>query len=223
MATQEQALAARLDELRGLIAAWPGLAAHADAPLLEDALVLLGLLGDARSVIDVGSGGGLPGIPLKLARPDIELTLLESNQRKAAFLVHACARLGIPAAVVRLRAEDAGHDSRLREAFDAAVARAVASLPVLAELCLPLVRVGGRLLAMKVQSGAELELAREALATLGGRHEETVATPSELRTHGEVLIIRKISPTPAGYPRRAGVPARRPLGAPERKPSNAPS
>jgi 16S rRNA (guanine527-N7)-methyltransferase len=135
-----------------MISEWPGLVARPDPGLIEDCLVLLEHLGDARKVVDVGSGGGLPGLPLKIVRPDLELTLIEADQDKAAFLVHACAQLALDGVeVVARRAEDAGHDPRLREAFDVAVARALAPLPVLAELCLGLVRVGGRLLAQKTE------------------------------------------------------------------------
>src|SRR4029077_5587929 len=141
-----------LVELAKLISEWPGLVAHTDIALIEDCLVLVPHLGRARKVVDVGSGGGLPGIPLKIARPDLELSLIEADQDKAAFLVHACAALGLDGVeVIARRAEEAGHDPRLRESFDLAVARALAPMPVLAELCLGLVRVGGRLLAQKTE------------------------------------------------------------------------
>src|SRR5713101_4790114 len=143
----------KLDQLARLISAWPGLMARSDRALIDDGLVLLDHLGDARSLVDVGSGAGLPGIPIKIARPDLEVALIEADQAKAAFLVHACAALGLENIhVVARRAEDAGHDPALREAFDVAVARALAPLPVLVELCLPLVRVGGRLLAQKTEA-----------------------------------------------------------------------
>jgi len=104
-----------------MISEWPGLVARAGPALIEDCLVLVPHLGAARKVVDVGSGGGLPGIPLKIVRPDLELTLIEADQEKAAFLVHACARLGLDGVeVVARRAEEAGHDPRLREAFDLA-------------------------------------------------------------------------------------------------------
>jgi len=127
--------------------------ARPDRALVDDGLVLLEYLGEAHRLVDVGSGAGLPGLPIKIARPDLDVTLIESDQAKAAFLVHACAALGLEhVEVVARRAEEAGHDPRLREAFDVAVARALAPLPVLVELCLPLVRVGGRLLAQKTQA-----------------------------------------------------------------------
>jgi 16S rRNA (guanine527-N7)-methyltransferase len=85
----------KLDQLAKMISEWPGLVARPDPRLIEDCLVLIDYLGDARKVVDVGSGGGLPGIPLKIVRPELELTLIEADQAKAAFLVHACAQLGL--------------------------------------------------------------------------------------------------------------------------------
>ena len=140
----------RLSELARLISEWPGLVSVPADHLVEDSLVLLEHLGDAKTLVDVGSGGGLPGLPLKIVRPDIAVTLVEADSGKAAFLVQACARLGLTdVEVLARRAEDVGHDARYRESFDVAVARALAPLPTLVELCLPLVRIGGRLLAQK--------------------------------------------------------------------------
>src|SRR5205823_7291988 len=116
----------KLGELARLIAAWPGLAAGPTDGLVEDCLVLVDHLGDARRLVDVGSGGGLPGLPLKIVRPDLEVTLIEADQAKAAFLVQAAARLVLrDVEVVAMRAEDAGHDPRYRDSFDVAVARAL--------------------------------------------------------------------------------------------------
>ncbi len=201
----------KLDQLVRLIAAWPGLMARPDRALVDDGLVLLEYLAEARRLVDVGSGAGLPGIPIKIARPDLEMTLIEADQAKAAFLVHACAALGLEhVEVVARRAEEAGHDPRLREAFDIAVARALAPLPVLVELCLPLVRVGGRLLAQK--TGAEAAApAAHAIELLGGELSGVLAAPSAARSAGTVVVIDKVRHTPSLYPRRAGVPARRPL------------
>jgi 16S rRNA (guanine527-N7)-methyltransferase len=194
-----------------MISEWPGLVARPDPGLIEDCLVLIEYLGDARKVVDVGSGGGLPGLPLKIARPDLELTLIEADQDKAAFLVHACAQLGLEGVeVVARRAEDAGHDPLLREAFDVAVARALAPLPVLAELCLGLVRVGGRLLAQKTESEGT-GAGERAIEIMGGRLIAVHASPSDARRAGTVVVIEKVRPTPDAYPRRPGVPNRKPL------------
>src|ERR1700674_3912045 len=135
---------------------------------VADSLVLLDHLGDAKKVVDVGSGGGLPGLPLKIVLPGLSVTLVEADQAKAAFLVRACAALGLrDVQVLARRAEELGRDPHYRESFDVAVARAVAPMPVLAELCLPLVRVGGRLLAQKTDSD-DLTSARHAIDVLGG-------------------------------------------------------
>ncbi|HVD01114.1 MAG TPA: 16S rRNA (guanine(527)-N(7))-methyltransferase RsmG [Candidatus Dormibacteraeota bacterium] len=199
--------------LFNLISSWPGLVARPDRALIDDSLVLLDFLppGPLR-VIDVGSGGGLPGLPLKIARPELRLTLLEANRRKAAFLVQAAARLGLDGVeVVAERAETAGHDPRYREAFDFALARAVAAMPVLAELCLPLVAVGGRLLAMKTAATAEAAAAEAAIRRLGGELLGVGAAASEARSLGEVVVVAKVAPTPTEFPRRPGLPGRRPL------------
>ena len=201
----------KLDQLAKMISEWPGLVARPDPRLIEDCLVLIDYLGDARKVVDVGSGGGLPGIPLKIVRPELELTLIEADEAKAAFLVHACAQLGLEGVeVVARRAEDAGHDPRLRESFDVVVARALAPMPVLAELCLGLVRVGGRLLAQKTES-EDLEAAGHAIDIMGGALTAVHGTPSAARKGGTVVVIDKVRPTPAAYPRRPGVPTRKPL------------
>ncbi|TME17224.1 MAG: 16S rRNA (guanine(527)-N(7))-methyltransferase RsmG [Chloroflexi bacterium] len=195
-----------------LLAAWPGLLGRPDLELVEDSLVLLDFLPESGRVIDVGSGGGLPGLPLKLARPALDLTLLESNGRKAAFLQQVVASLALSGVlVVRARAEAAGRLPAHREAYDIAVVRALAPMPVLAELCLPFVRVGGRLLAMKAHAEAEVRLALPAIEKLGGRLREVAPAPSAARSSGVVVVVSKERSTPAEYPRRAGLPARRPL------------
>jgi 16S rRNA (guanine527-N7)-methyltransferase len=201
----------KLGELARLIEAWPGLAAGPTDGLVEDCLVLVEHLGDARRLIDVGSGGGLPGLPLKIARPDLEVVLVEADGDKAAFLIQACARLGLQGVeVVSRRAEEAGHDPRLREAFDLAVARALAPMPVLAELCLSFVRIGGRLLAQKTEA-EDVAAAARAIEVLGGAPARVVPAPSTARKSGTVVIVEKVRRTPDTYPRRAGLPARKPL------------
>ena len=194
------------EEFSRLLTTWPGMVSGPPGPLVEDCLVLLDHLGDARSLVDVGSGGGMPGIPLKIARPDLRVVLVEADRRKAAFLVHAAARLDLDVEVVAERAEIAARGP-WREAFDVAVCRALAPMPALAELCLPFVRVGGRLLAMK----AQVEEAGEAIAVLGGGPAEIVPAPSAARERGVVVAVPKLAATPDAYPRRPGLPARRPL------------
>ena len=194
-----------------MISEWPGLVSRPAAELVDDSLVLLEHLGDARTVVDVGSGGGLPGLPLKIARPDLNLTLVEADQAKAAFIVRTCAALGLHGVeVLARRAEAVGRDPLYRETFDLVVARALVPMPVLAELCLPLVRVGGRLLAQKTES-EDLAIAAHAIEILGGALRRVVAAPSAVRTAGTVVIIDKVRSTPSAYPRRPGVPARKAL------------
>src|SRR5260370_2453493 len=172
----------KLDQLVQLISVWPGLMARPDRALVDDGLVLLESLGEAHRLVDVGSGAGLPGLPIKIARPDLDVTLIESNQAKAAFLVHACTALGLEhVEVVGRRAEEAGHDPRLREAFDVAVARALAPLPVLVELCLPLVRVGGRLLPQQTEAEDPAAAVR-AIQPLACELSGVEAAPSAART-----------------------------------------
>ena len=197
----------KLQELARLISEWPGLVSRPADELIEDSLVLLEHLGEADKVVDVGSGGGLPGLPLKIALPGLDMTLIEADQTKAAFLVSACSALGLRGVeVVAKRAEEVGQDPRYRESFDVAVARALAPMPVLVELCLPLIRVGGRLLAQKTET-EDLDGARRAIDVLGGALNSAVAAPSAARSAGTVVDHRQapahaagLSP-PAGHPR----------------------
>ena len=201
----------KLVELARLISEWPGLVSGPAGELIADSLVLLDHLAEAGRVVDVGSGGGLPGLPLKIVLPGLSLTLVEADQAKAAFLVRACAALGLrEVEVVARRAEEVGQDPLYRESFDVALARALAPMPVLVELCLPLVRVGGRLLAQKTE-GENLDAARRAIETMGGKLDRVVAAPSAARGTGTVVIVDKVRPTPPAYPRRPGVPSRKPL------------
>jgi 16S rRNA (guanine527-N7)-methyltransferase len=210
-ARSEQWIRAQLVELARLISGWPGLTSRPPDELIADSLVLLEHLGEGETLIDVGSGGGLPGLPLKIARPGLSVTLVEADQAKAAFLVRACAALGLAdVEVLARRAEEVGQDARYREHFDVAVARALAPMPVLAELCLPLVRVGGRLLAQKTAT-EDLAAGARAIDALGGALSRVVDAPTAARSSGTVVIVEKVRPTPAVYPRRPGLPARRPL------------
>ncbi len=165
------------------------------------------------SLIDIGSGAGFPGIPLKILHPSLRLTLVESVGKKAAFLGHIVERLALDdVTVLDSRAEVVGHDPQHREQYDVATARAVAGLRVLAEYGLPLVRLGGRLLAPKgADVAAELTAARRAIKILGGEVPavEPVTLPGvDPRT---LVVIGKTRATPLEYPRAVGVPARRPL------------
>ena len=179
-----------------------------------DALAALPLL-DAvapRSALDLGSGGGVPGLVLALARPGMDWTLVDSVHKKADALRGFVQELGLPnVAVVAERAEVLGRGA-LRETFDVVAARACAALPVLAEYALPLVRVGGMLVAWKGPIGAaELTAGATASGLLGGGEPEV--RPSGLAALGDhrFVVLRKVDPTPDHYPRRPGEPARRPL------------
>lgn len=169
---------------------------------------------DDLSLIDVGSGAGFPGLPLKILYPGLRLTLVDSVAKKARFLELVATELGLQnVTVVAERAETLGRDSAFREQFDWATARAVAELRILVEYLLPLCRVGGALLAQKGESGAaEMAAATEAIEQLGGGEPRisTIHLPGLERTHN-LIIVPKIRATDDRYPRRPGVPTKRPL------------
>lgn len=181
-------------------------------PALREADLLLP--GRRERVLDLGAGAGLPGLPLKIAVPGLSLTLLEATGRKAAFLREAVGELALEQVeVLTGRAEDLARQAERREAYDLVVARAVAPLPTLLELALPFVRIGGALAAPK-GSGAPQEVSRSerALGLLGGR----LVSVARLAVPGaehppRLVLVRKVAPTPETYPRRSGIPAKRPL------------
>jgi len=165
-------------------------------------------------LVDVGSGAGFPGIPLKIVCPSMKVTLVESVGKKVEFCRHVVRTLGLEGIeVIHARAEDVGRMANHREAYDWAVARAVASLPVLVEYLLPLVRLGGHALALKGASGpAEAQEAESAIQILGGRLRRLM--PISLPGIAEeryLVVIDKVAATPAMYPRKAGIPVKRPL------------
>lgn len=166
------------------------------------------------AIIDIGSGAGFPGIPLKLAYPSMRVTLVEATAKKTAFLARICDDLGLQdTATLNGRAETLAHEPDLRERFDATLARAVADTATLAELTLPFARVGGLVaLHKKGDIRAELERAQCAIETLGGalREVKPVNIPG-LNDDRALVVLEKIRPTPAKYPRRPGIPAKRPL------------
>ena len=165
-----------------------------------------------KEIIDVGTGAGFPGVPLKIAHPDIRLTLLDSLNKRVDFLREVCNTLSLTdVTCVHGRAEEFAADHR--EQYDAAVSRAVANLRLLAELCLPLVKVGGVFLAMKsTECEEELAEAKNAIKLLGGKTEQVVdyAIPTTDVVH-RLVVIRKLSPTPAKYPRRFAQIKKQPL------------
>lgn len=165
-------------------------------------------------LVDVGSGAGFPGLPLKLICPDIHLTLVESNRKKVEFMKYMVNLLELTEVeVVNRRVEDLGNASDHRDQYDWAVARAVALMPVLLEYLLPLLRVGGQGIAQKGEAGlAEVHEADPSMQILGGKLRQVV--PVELPTVAEtryLILFEKVAGTPAKYPRKAGIPAKRPL------------
>ncbi len=165
-------------------------------------------------VIDVGSGAGFPGIPLKIAFPKLRLTLVESLQKKARFLEEAISLLCLSdVKVVRERAEDLGQNGSFREQYDLCVSRAVASLPSLCELCLPLVKKEGYFLPYKAEKAEEeIRASKRALQLLGGKMEQVERFSLGDEEYCRVFpVIRKTKNTPAAYPRRAGLPVHNPL------------
>jgi 16S rRNA (guanine527-N7)-methyltransferase len=166
-------------------------------------------------VIDVGTGAGFPGLPLKIAYPEIELTLLEATGKKLTFLEAAAQAMGLTGVrTLHARAEEAGHMSHQRAHYDLVLARSVARLPVLLEYLLPLCKVGGRCIAMKGETApAEVADSKKALNVLGGLVAgiESVVLPGIPEPH-LLVLIDKVAGTPAGYPRKPGVPSAKPLG-----------
>lgn len=169
--------------------------------------------GKTIRLADVGTGAGFPGLPLKISMPELDVTLMDSLAKRLNFLGEVVERLGLEkVSLVHSRAEDGGRDKKYREKYDVVTARAVARLPVLAEYCLPFVKVGGVFLAMKGHAEEEVQDAGKAIATLGGTIEKTdTFTLPGTDMERTVVVIRKIRPTPPKYPRKAGTPAKEPL------------
>jgi len=172
-----------------------------------------GLLPDATRVLDLGAGGGLPGIPLRIVWPGIQLTLLDSVGKKCRFIEATARDLALESVtVLEGRAETYGQDPAHRERYDLVVARAVAPLPVLIEYALPFLRTGGYLAALKGRSAiAEIDAAANALAQLHAGLQDAPTFQSPQGQPQTVVLIEKLAPTPSRYPRRPGIPTKRPL------------
>lgn len=174
-----------------------------------DSLAALPYLKDGAKVADVGTGAGFPAIPLLIMNPTLRFTLVDSLQKRLTFLEEVLKTLGLSANIVHARAEDFGRDQSARGQFDAVTSRAVASLPVLLELTVPLLRVGGKVYCYKGDATEELPLAKSALHLLHASA-EAIPLPSDYGAR-TLVICTKNAPTPAAYPRKAGLPAKKPL------------
>lgn len=167
------------------------------------------------SLLDVGSGAGFPGLPLKIVRPSLRVIFLDSARKKMEVVQEVCRRrLGLRNAEIRwARAEDLGHDSVHREAYDRATARALGHLSVVCELCLPFLKIGGILIAQKgPEVEAELDAGRKAADVLGGLVTRDISLQLPILGDARrLIVVQKVAPTPERFPRRPGVPAKRPL------------
>ncbi|MCI8442097.1 MAG: 16S rRNA (guanine(527)-N(7))-methyltransferase RsmG [Provencibacterium sp.] len=179
-----------------------------DSLLLAAALPLP----EGTRLADVGTGAGFPGVPLKILRPDLSLTLIDSLQKRITFLQALSQEISLPFEALHLRAEEAGRQKGLREGFSVVTARAVASLPVLCEYCLPLVKPGGSFAALKSRGvQEEIEEAKRAISLLGGELEQVRRFQLPGEEERAIVLIRKISQTPPKYPRSSAKMAKSPL------------
>lgn len=179
-----------------------------------DSLSILPYVNDEeKKLIDIGTGAGFPGIPLKIANKNIKVTLLDSLEKRVKFLNEVIKSINISKiTAIHGRAEDMGINSSYREKYDIAVARAVANLPVLLEYCLPFVKINGIFIAMKGSNTEEFENCSKALDILGGKIEkiEKMELPFT-NMERNVIVVRKFRQTPTKYPRKAGKPVKEPL------------
>ena len=166
----------------------------------------------AGRMVDVGAGAGFPSMPVKIARPDLAVTMLDSLQKRLTFLEEVSRQLELDCTFIHARAEDGGREKKLRERFDFATARAVAHLRELAEYCLPYVKVGGYFVALK-GPGAQEEIAesKNAIATMGGKVEKVMQFCLPENSTRTIVVIRKISQTPTSFPRTAAKMAKKPI------------
>lgn len=164
------------------------------------------------SVIDVGTGAGFPGLVLKLTRPDIRMTFLDSTRKKLGFIEGVLSDTGLSAETVHMRAEEAARLPKYREKFDFATARAVASLPVLSEYCMPFVKTGGTFISMKsADSTEEIDTAKSAISILGGKISQNHVFDLVENTPRRIILIKKNSQTPTKYPRQSAQISKKPL------------
>lgn len=178
---------------------------------IVDSLTICGIeaLEKAGNIIDIGTGGGFPGIPLAVVYPEKKVVLLDSLEKRLNIIEELCEKLGIKnVETLHARAEDAGQSSEYREGFDLCVSRAVANMSVLAEYTLPFVKKGGCLIAYKGKEiEEELNEAKRSIGILGGEIESILDSATEQK----LVVIKKVESTPKKYPRKAGDPKRKPL------------
>ena len=179
-----------------------------------DSLTIEKYINNGASVIDVGTGAGFPGIPLKIYNESLDVTLLDSLNKRINFLNEVIKELDLEKIkTIHLRAEDGGKDEMLREKFDVATSRAVANLSTLSEYLLPFVKVGGEAICMKGPNVEdELKDAKKAIKILGGeveKNEKIVLPNSDIERN--IIIIKKVKPTPKSFPRKAGTPSKAPI------------
>lgn len=179
-----------------------------------DSITIIPYIDYKDNIIDVGTGAGFPGIPIKIAREDVKVTLLDSLNKRVNFLKEVISNLNLSnIQTIHGRAEDIGKNSNFREKFDVATSRAVAPLNILVEYLMPLVKKGGRCICMKGKDiKEELEISKKAINILGGELEkvhEFYLPQSNIKRN--IIIIRKMKDTPSKYPRKAGTPSKEPI------------
>lgn len=179
-----------------------------------DSLTVLKYIKENKSIVDVGTGAGFPGIPLAIMNDSLKITLVDSLNKRINFLNEVCNKINLKnIKAIHARAEEFGQDNNYRESYDIAISRAVANLTVLAEYLLPLVKVGGKIICMKGPDiEEELKQAKSAIDILGGKFErcDNFCLPKSDISRN-IIIINKIKETPKKYPRKAGTPAKTPL------------
>ena len=179
-----------------------------------DSLTIQRYLGDAVNIIDVGTGAGFPGIPIKIINPNLKVVLVDSLNKRINFLQEVIKKLNLDnIEVIHARAEDLGQNKKYRETFDIVTSRAVANMSVLSEYLLPLAKVNGKCICMKGSDiEEELENSRYAINLLGGKIEQVDKFElSNERIGRNIIIVKKLKNTPNSYPRKAGIPAKKPL------------
>ncbi len=167
-----------------------------------------------QKIIDIGTGAGFPGIPIKIVYPNTRITLLDSLQKRVHFLEEVRDELELEnIEIIHGRAEDFGKKEEYREQYDISVSRAVANLTVLSEMCIPFVKTGGKFISYKAESAdTEVESARKAISLLGGEYSKTVSLVLPMTEYGrKLIVIDKCKKTDIKYPRKAGIPMKRPL------------